>query len=136
MVWRGMWNPPFKSGSLLQFRSPSNVRLPRSLLSAAQNHGVWKVWTPHSLDNSSLLWPSPLYFPNPPFLARLFQHYCLNDILNKNKSKLMWQSYFFIFRRLKNNVICFYKNTFISNTRLRLNPKYNNFKYQKESKEK
>ena len=35
--------PPFKSGPLLQFRSPSNLRLPRSLLSAAQNHGVRKV---------------------------------------------------------------------------------------------
>ena len=27
-----------------------------------------------------------------------------NEIPNKHKSKLMWQNYFFIYRRLKNNI--------------------------------
>ena len=37
-----------------------------------------------------------------------------NEILDKYKNKLMWQSYFFIFKRLKNNVIYmfFYKKYF------------------------
>ena len=44
---------------------------------------------------------------------------------DEHKDKLMWQSYFFIFRRLKNNVTCFsINNTFISNTWLKFNPKY------------
>ena len=41
-------------------------------------------------------------------LARLFQQYDLNEIPDKHKNKLMWRSYFFIFRRLKNNVPCFF----------------------------
>ena len=41
----------------------------------------------------------------------------------KHKNKLMWQSYFFIFRMLKSNVTYFFtSNTFISNTRLRFDP--------------
>ena len=113
MVWRGMWNPPPLSSQVPSFNlapppPPSNLRLPRSPLSAPQYHGVQKVWTPPSLDNLPLLWPSPLHFPNPPFLARLFRHYHINEILNKNKTKLMWQSYFFIFRRLKNKFKCFF----------------------------
>ena len=62
-----------------------------------------------------------MFFPNPPLLARLFRQCWSNDIQNKNKNKLMWESYFFLFRTLKNNIICFFIiNTFISNTTLRL----------------
>ena len=32
-------------------------------------------------------------FPNPPLLANLFQQYRLNEIPDKQKTKLMWQSY-------------------------------------------
>ena len=47
--------------------------------------------------------PSPLFifFPNLPLLAR---QYFLNETREKHKNKLMWQSYFFIFRKLENNV--------------------------------
>ena len=61
----------------------------------------------------------PFYlFSEPPLLARLFQQYCPNEILDKHKNKLMWQSYCFIFRRLKNNVTCFFIKKI-----LRFNPK-------------
>ena len=55
-----------------------------------------------------------LFFLNSLLLARLFQQYNPNEILDKYKNKLMWQSYFFIFKRLKNNVIYmfFYKKYF------------------------
>ena len=53
-------------------------------------------------------------FPNPPFLARLFRQYRPNEIPDKHKNKLMWQIYFFIFRKLKNNIKCSFMNkTFI-----------------------
>ena len=42
-----------------------------------------------------------IFFPNPLFLARLFQQYHPNEIQGKNKNKLMWEKYFFNFRRLK-----------------------------------
>ena len=47
-------------------------------------------------------------FPNTPLLARLFWQYGSVKILDKHKNKLMWQSYIFIFRRLKNNVTCLF----------------------------
>ena len=58
------------------------------------------------------IWPSPLFifFPNTPFLARPFRQYRPNEIPDKHENKIMGQSHFFIFRRLKNNVKClFYK---------------------------
>ena len=69
--------------------------------------------------------PIFIFFPNPMLLARLFQQYCPNKIPGKNKNKLInWHSCFFIFRRIKINVKYFFiNNTFISNTRLRFNPK-------------
>ena len=54
----------------------------------------------------------PFYlFSKPLLLARLFRQYRPNEIPDKHKNKLMWQSYFLIFRRLKNNVTCFQKNS-------------------------
>ena len=61
-----------------------------------------------------------LFFFEPPASDKLLWQYCLNEICDKHKNKLIWQNYFFIFRRLKNHVTCF----FISNTsRLRFGPK-------------
>ena len=68
----------------------------------------------------------PLYIfsINPKLLARLFRQYFPNEIMDKHKNKLMRQNYFFIFRRLKNNIKCFFINsTFKSNTKLRFNLK-------------
>ena len=42
-----------------------------------------------------------LIFSKLPFLARCFRQYRSNEILGKNKNKLIWQRSFFIFRRLK-----------------------------------
>ena len=51
-------------------------------------------------------------------MERLLPHYCPNEMQVKNKNKLMWESYFFIFRKLKNNIKYFFIiNPFISNTR-------------------
>ena len=115
--------PPFKSGSHLQFRSPSNLRLPRSPVQLL-NIMVCGRFEPPFFGQLSTIMVTPLHFPNPPFLARLFRNYRLNEILNKNKNNLTWQSYFFIFKRLKNKFKCFFfmNITFISNTRLRSNP--------------
>ena len=97
---------------------------------------VW-VWILPFYRNPSI-WPSFLsIFSTPQLLARLFQQYCPIEIPEKHIYKLMWQNYSFILRRLKNVIYIFFvKNTFISKTWLRFNPKYNNLKYQKESKEK
>ena len=35
-----------------------------------------------------------------------------NEIQNKHKNKLVWQSHFFMFRRLQNNVTFFYMQHF------------------------
>lgn len=45
-----------------------------------------------------------------------------------NNNKLMWQSYFLVFRKLQNNVTCYFLiiNTFVSNTRPRFDEKYQN----------
>ena len=40
---------------------------------------------------------------------KVFRRYHTIEIPDKHKRKLMWQSYFFIFRRLKSNVTCFFK---------------------------
>ena len=45
------------------------------------------------------IWPS---LPNPPLLASLLWQCCPNEIQDKHKNKLMWQTYLFIFRRQKN----------------------------------
>ena len=68
------------------------------------NHSVQKVWIP----------PLPLliFFPSPPPWQD-FSDSIAPAKYRKNKNKLMWQSYFFIFWRLKNNVTCpFYKEHF------------------------
>ena len=58
----------------------------------------------------SMVIPLFLYFfPNPPLLARLFRQNRPSEIPDKHKNKLIWQNYFFIFRRLKNVTCFFYK---------------------------
>ena len=115
--------PPFKSGfpsnSGLQ-ASPLSPPFSLSISQCGEGLSISSIDTPPLYGH-----PSPFYiFPNPLLLARLFRQYCPNEIPDKHKNKLMWQSYFFIFRRLKNNVKrSFINNTFISNTRLRFNPK-------------
>ena len=56
------------------------------------------IWTSHLF----------IYFPTPLLLARLSWQYCPIEIPDKHKNKLTWQSYFFIFIELKNNVTCFF----------------------------
>ena len=73
--------------------------------------------------SESPTWPYPVFiFFYTPLLARLFPQYRPNEIPDKYKNKLIWQTYFFIFNRLKNNDSCFF-NTYISNIRLKCNPK-------------
>ena len=60
--------------------------------------------------------PSPtfcLFFPSPPLLATLFLQYRPNEISGKHSNKLIAQSYFFIFRGLKNNVTCFFYKQYL-----------------------
>ena len=52
---------------------------------------------------------------SPPLFHKTFPKITPNEIPDKHKNKLMWQSYFFIFRRLKNNVTCFFMNNRNSN---------------------
>ena len=61
-------------------------------------HSVQKVWIPPSIGNRLPIWSSPFFF----------LHYCPIEILDKHKGKLMRQGLFFIFRRIKNNVACFF----------------------------
>ena len=87
---------------------------------------------PPSIDNPGRRPPSPfIFFPNPPLLARLFQQYWPIKIPEKNNNKLMWQGYFFIFRRQKKT-----SHVFFINSTWDLIQNSNNLKYQKESKEK
>ena len=54
-----------------------------------------------------------LFFSKPPTLDKAFSTILPNEIPDKHKSKLVWQSYIFIFKRLKNNVKWFfYKQNF------------------------
>ena len=55
--------------------------------------------------------PFFIFFPNPPLLARLFRQYHSIEIPDKHKNKLMWQSYFFIFKETKKQryMLFFYK---------------------------
>ena len=62
--------------------------------------------------------------PPPPRLLPLFWNYLLNEIPDKHKNQFMWQSYFFMFRKLQNKVSCFFiNNTFIGDTRPKFDPK-------------
>ena len=66
------------------------------LLMFSTGHSMQKIWTLTSIDNP--LWPSPLFH----VLSKplLFWQYGPTEILDKPKSKPIWQSFFFIFRRL------------------------------------
>ena len=86
---------------------PPVIRGPKVPLSVSQYH--YKQPSIHGHPT-----PLPFYiFPKPSLLLRLFQQCHPNEILDKHKNKLMWQSKFFNFRRLKNNVkYFFYKQNF------------------------
>ena len=70
----------------------------------------WKVIVcrrfelPHFIDNppSDIAIPLFVFFPNLSLFARLFRQYRPSELPDKHENKLMWQSYFFIFRKLKN----------------------------------
>ena len=67
-------------------------------------HSVPKAWT-------SLFYrqpPFPPFSESPSLLARLFWQCRPTEIPDKHKNKLMWKGYFFIFKRLKNNITCFF----------------------------
>ena len=105
MVWRVVCDvPPFKSGPFSNLDLPSNSGLQEPPLSASQ------YWCAESLNPSSIdnppIWLSLLFifFPNPQLLARLSRQYRPYEIKDKNKNKLMWESYLFIFERLKYNI--------------------------------
>ena len=114
MVWRGVWDPLFQIRSPIQFRSPPVIQNFKVPLSTSQYHY-----------RQPPIRPSPLFifFPNPPLLLRLSRQCHPDEILDKHKNKIRWQSRFFIFRRLKTTLnAIFMNNTFIiSNTRLRFN---------------
>ena len=91
---------------------------------------VSRKFKPPSIDNS------PLY--SHPFLSlfgihtfgNIFRQDSPNEIQNKHKNKLKWQSHFFMFRKLQNNVTCFFymqhfymQHFFICDTSLRFDPK-------------
>ena len=74
-----------------------------------------------------------VFFLNLLLLAKKNWQYRANEIPDKNKNKLVWQSYFFIFRKLKQNIKCFFKK--IQETPAwDLIQNNNNLRYQKESK--
>ena len=111
MAWRGAWSPPFQFSSYLQFLSPPVIQGSKvPLFSLSISYSVQKVWTP-PFYRKPLIWLSNffIFFMKPTLLARLFRKYYPNEIPDKNKNKLMLQSYFLIFRRLKVNVKCFFK---------------------------
>ena len=66
-----------------------------------------------------------VFFSNPLLLGRLLQQYRPGQIPNNCKNKLIWQSYFLIFRK-KLTLHAFFIN----------NRNSNNLKYQQDSKEK
>lgn len=112
----GSETPSFKSCLPSNLRSPSNSGL-QDPLPFSLSITVCQRFEPPSTDNCTL-WPESLFYilTNPP---RLFWQYYPNEIQNKNKNKLIWGSYSFIFRGLKSNSKCF----FMVNTRLRFNLK-------------
>ena len=71
------------------------------------DHYVQKIWT-------TFYRQLPLYghcpflsfFQTPCFFTKFFRQYCPKEIPDKHKSKIMWQCYFFSFRRL---IWLFYK---------------------------
>ena len=72
-----------------------------------------------------LLWASPpiwsfalFFFFKPQLWRHFFWLYHPSEIWHKHKNILMWESYFLIFTRLKNNITWFFiSNSFIRNTR-------------------
>ena len=74
---------------------------------------MWR-WLKYPLTWATLpIWPSHLFifFPKPLLFTTFFWLYCPCD---KHKNKPMWLSFFFIFRRLKKNVICFFNRQHFS----------------------
>ena len=79
----------------------------------------------------------PFYiFPNHSLLTTLWR-YRPNEIPDKHKNKLTWQSYFFIFRRLENNVTSFfYKQHFYKQQQAEIWSEIIYYKYQNEFNDK
>ena len=72
-------------------------------------------------------------FSEPTTFGKFFWQYRAIEIPDKHKNKFVWQSYFFIFRKIKNNVKCFLKK--IQETPgWDLIQNNNNLRYQKDSK--
>ena len=71
-------------------------------------HSMQKVWSP-LLFATLPIWLSPhfMFFWNL-LLTTLFWLYHPSEILDKHKNILTWQSFFFVFRKLKNNVTWFF----------------------------
>ena len=86
---------------------------------------VCRRFEPFLLYTTLPILPTPLFILFwPPCFWQDFSTTLPHGNTRQTQKKLVWQSYFFISWRLKNNVICvFIKTTFISNTRLRFNPK-------------
>ena len=91
---------------------PSNLRLQGAPFQPL-NISVQKVGTPRPSYIQPLYMTIPPFyiFPNPTLLARLSRQYRPNETQDKSKNELMRESYFFIFRRLKNNTKCFVQST-------------------------
>ena len=88
-----------------------------------QYHMCWRFERRFYKQTSLIAIPSFIYFPNLGLLTRLFRQYRPNEI-DKHKNKHKCHNYFFIFRRLKNNIKCYFiSNTFKRNTGLRFNSK-------------
>ena len=72
-------------------------------------HSVQKIWT-SVLSTSPYMAtpPAPLSLP----LYLIYERSSLDIIRNKHKNKFMMESYFFMFRRLQNNITYFFKQHF------------------------
>ena len=133
MVWKTFKPIPSGCWGRIVFLSYRN----KSIKELVSIHSVRTVWTP--IDNPSI-WPPHFldFFSNPSFLKTLLDVITPMKYGVNIKINLWGQSYFFIFRRLQNNITCFFVgNTFISNTPGWDLIKNNNiFWYQKDLKEK
>ena len=73
----------------------------------SDDHSSQKVWAPPHYKQSFLY---NLIFFQTSHLWQIFcfWQYCPNEIQGKHRNKLMRESYLFMFRRLQNNVTCFF----------------------------
>ena len=109
MLWRRVWGPSFQNRSPFNLFSPSNSGLQGPPFQPL-NIIVCRRFEPSPSMDNPLYGHPPFYvfFPNPSLLARLLHQYCPNKMPDKLKKKLIWQNYFFIFRKLKSSIKCFF----------------------------